>query len=665
MHLIKVLLYNFGKLISKKPKLFLLLISIAFLVFILILSILKFIFLGPIDQTVLVVPVDPTVSKETFYTVFSGILDICLSPSFKPGDGAQPIEIIINIIAAVIGLLFLGALIGMISNIIQSKISDLKRGKSVVIESNHSIFLGWSNKLRTAIIELSESNRSMAHSSIVILAAKDKVLMEEELLPEIPHWSNTDVICRSGDPSYDLDLQMVSASTARSIVLLSTEDVNSDSIVLKRALALQKDKTITCPIIAEVHSPENADAIKKLDKFTVIQPKNFIMRVIAQAIKEPGLSKLYYDLLTFSGKEIYIWPPSHDSNDSLGKSNFANNFVGKTFKEIVFNFSSSSVIGIASNEEKDKEEKDKEEKNKKVINILPDFSTIIKENDQLILISEDDSTIGNMKELYQPLMSNPQIQSTIIKEPKVKKHVTIIGWNSWAHVLIEELNAQLEIGSEVDILFNDKIKYSPNESFFSKYQNLKITIKPLKASNKEYVNQVNWTKTNSVVILSYRDDFEIQEADSLTLMTFTHIKSHRDTNQSSYNICCELLDPKNKRLIDGNRDDEFITGEELIAMYLVQLSENKHLKEVYNDLLDDSGAEFYLRSASTYLNNLDSEVTFGELVNEGLKRNEIVIGIHDRKYIDDITSFQSILSPDKFSKHKLGPEDKILVIAND
>ena len=638
MHLIKILIYNFGKIISKKPKLFLLLISIGSLVFISILSILKYIFV---------------VSKEPFYNVFSDMLNISLSPSLVL-DGS-PIVTIINIIAAVIGLLFLGALIGMISSIIESKISDLKRGKSVVIESNHSVFLGWSNKLRTAIIELSESNRSMAHSSIVILAAKDKVFMEEELIPEIPHWSKTDVICRSGDPSYDIDLRMVSVSTARSIVLLSTEDVNSDSIVLKRALALQKDKTITCPIIAEVHSAENAEAIKLLDKFTVIQPKNFIMRVIAQTIKEPGLSKLYYELLSFRGKEIYFWPPTHDSNDSSSKSNFAKNFVGKTFKEIVLNFSSSSVIGIASNEEKDKKE----------IKILPDFSTIIKDNDQLILISEDDSTIGKVKGFYNPLISNPQIQSAVINEPKLKKHVTIIGWNSWTHILIEELNAQLEKGSEIDILFNDKIKHHPDELFSSKCQNLKITIKPQKTSNKEYLSQVNWTKTNSVIILSYRDDFEIQEADSLTLMTFTHIKSHRDTNQLNYTICCELLDPKNQRLIEGTRDDEFITGEELIAMYLVQLSENKYLKEVYTDLLDDSGAEFYLRSAGTYLNNLDSEVTFGELVNEGLKRNEIVIGIHDRKYIDDITSFKSILSPDKFSKFKLGLEDKILVIAND
>ena len=638
MNLIKIFTYNFSKIISKKPKLFLFLISIGSLLFILILSFLKYIF---------------AVSEEPFYTVFSDMLNISLSPSLVL-DGS-PIAIIINIIAAVIGLVFLGALIGMISSIIESKISDLKRGKSVVIESNHSVFLGWSNKLRTAIVELSESNRSMTHSSIVILAAKDKVFMEEELIPEIPHWSKTDVICRSGDPSYDIDLRMVSVSTARSIVLLSTEDVNSDSIVLKRALALQKDKTITCPIIAEVHSAENAEAIKLLDKFTVIQPKNFIMRVIAQTIKEPGLSKLYYELLSFRGKEIYFWPPTHDSNDSSNKSNFAKNFVGKTFKEIVFNFSSSSVIGIASNEEKDKKE----------IKILPDFSTIIKDNDQLILISEDDSTIGKVKGFYSPLISNPQIQSAVIKEPKLKKHVTIIGWNSWTHILIEELNAQLEKGSEIDILFNDKIKHHPDELFSSKYQNLKITIKPLKTSNKEYLSQVNWTKTNSVIILSYRDDFEIQEADSLTLMNFTHIKSHRDTNQFNFNICCELLDPKNQRLIEGDRDDEFITGEELIAKYLVQLSENKYLKEVYTDLLDDSGAEFYLRSASTYLNNFDSEVTFGELVNEGLKRNEIVIGIHDRKYIDDITSFKSILSPDKLSKFKLGPEDKILVIAND
>ena len=638
MNLIKIFTYNFGKIISKKPKLFLFLISIGSLLFILILSFLKYIF---------------AVSEEPFYTVFSDLLNISLSPSLVL-EGSL-IVIIINIIAAVIGLLFLGALIGMISSIIESKISDLKRGKSVVIESNHSVFLGWSNKLRTAIIELSESNRSMTHSSIVILAAKDKVFMEEELIPEIPHWSKTDVICRSGDPSYDIDLRMVSVSTARSIVLLSTEDVNSDSIVLKRALALQKDKTITCPVIAEVHSAENADVIKLLDKFTVIQPKNFIMRVIAQTIKEPGLSKLYYELLSFRGKEIYFWPPTHDSNDSTSKANFAKNFVGKTFKEIVFNFSSSSVIGIASNEEKDKKE----------IKILPDFSTIIKDNDQLILISEDDSTIGKVKGFYSPLISNPQIQSAVIKEPKLKKHVTIIGWNSWTHILIEELNAQLEKGSEIDILFNDKIKHHPDELFSSKYQNLKITIKPLKTSNKEYLSQVNWTKTNSVIILSYRDDFEIQEADSLTLMTFTHIKSHRDTNHLNYTICCELLDPKNQRLIEGTRDDEFITGEELIAMYLVQLSENKYLKEVYTDLLDDSGAEFYLRSAGTYLNNLDSEVTFGELVNEGLKRNEIVIGIHDRKYIDDITSFKSILSPDKLSKFKLGPEDKILVIAND
>ena len=78
----------------------------------------------------------------------------------------------------------------------------------------------------------------------------------------MPKWSTTDVICRSGDSSDYLDLKLVNASSAKSIVLLSTDDANSDSILLKRALALQRFENITCPIIIEVHSTDNSEAIK-------------------------------------------------------------------------------------------------------------------------------------------------------------------------------------------------------------------------------------------------------------------------------------------------------------------------------------------------------------------------------------------------------------------
>ena len=651
MYLIKIIKYKFGKIISKKPKLFLLIISLSLLLFIFFLSLLKLLFITQNNVSTIVLVKEN--KPKLFFDFFLETINIALSPSLSVEKDA-PLGTFINIIAAICGLIFLGALIGMISNIIENKISDLKRGKSVVIEKNHSVFLGWSNKLKTAIKELSEANRSMTHSSIVILALKDKVFMEENLLPELPKWSTTDVICRSGDSSDYLDLKLVNASSAKSIVLLSTDDANSDSILLKRALALQRFENITCPIIIEVHSTDNSEAIKLMDKFTVIQPKNFIMRVIAQTIKDPGLSKLYYELLSFKGKEIYFWPPIPEKDDHSRNPIFEENFVGKTFREVIFNFSTSSLIGIVNNDKSN---------NKKEINILPDFSTIIKKNDQLILISEDDSTIGKLKNLFKPIDYNPQIQTNILSKKQETKYITLIGWNSWSHVLMEELNLQLEIGSQIDIIFSNKIQNQPDESFFSSYQNIKINLIPIKVINKESLSHVNWDKSNSIVILSYRDDFDIQEADAISLMAFTHVKYHRDLNKLNCNICCELLDPKNQKLIEGNRDDEFITGEELIAMYLVQLSENKYLKEVYTDLLDETGAEFYLRSAGNYINDFESEVYFGELVNEGLKRNEIVIGIQDRKSIDNLSSYKSILSPNKLTKFKLGPEDKLVVIA--
>lgn len=634
MQILNVIRYNFGKIISKKPKLFLFIITGISLLFIFVLSAFEWMCF-------------PTKESPAFMDSFEHILNIALSPCLEYGSNF--IHTTINVISAIVGLIFLGALIGIIASIIEAKISQLKRGRSMVIESNHSVFLGWSNKLITAVKELSEANRSMHYSSIVILSIRDKLFMEESLLHEIPSWSKTDVVCRTGDPSDNHDLTMVNAGAARSIVLLSTEDENSDSIVLKRALALQKNTQIKCPIIAEVHSPDNAFALKLLDKITVIQPKNFIMRLIAQTIKEPGLSKVYYELLTFQGAEVYFWPPVKSKN-----SHFSKNFVGKTFREVIFNLSSSSLIGVVR----------KDENNVQEVKLLPEFSYVIQENDQLIVIAEDDSSIGKTSKIFKPLENNIDINLTSTKETPSSRHVTIIGWNSWATILLEELNLQLPSGSSVDILFNSKIKSPPTSELVDHYENLKITTKSFEVLNADVMQQVDWVKTNSILILSYRDDFDVQESDALMLLAFTHVKHHRDKSNLNINICCELLDPKNQKLIEGNRDDEFITGEELIAMYLIQLSENKYLKEVYTDLLDETGAEFYLRSADSYFNNFENKISYGEIVNEGIKRNEIVVGIQDRKAMNDYSSYTSILSPNKFSMHKLGPEDKIIVLAD-
>ncbi len=625
--------YRFDLLISQNPKGLLVLLTIGALSLLAIVSGLITFF----DS-----------SSTSFWTNYEDVINITLSPSIKVNSSI--LLTFLYVFVAALGLLFISVLIGILTSIIESRIIELRRGRSQVLESNHSVFLGWSNKLFTAIKELSEANKSLKKASIVVLTIRDKVFMEEYLLREIPANSTTKVICRTGDPSDSKDLEIISPNSARSIVLLATDDEFSDSMVLKRALALQKNDLVTCPVIAEVNSAENAEALKLLPKLTVIQPRNFIMRLLAQSLKEPGLSKVYSELLTFEGKEIYFWPQIKQLNL------FEDHIVGRTFKEVVYEFENSSLIGIVHDYQSLGGNAQTN-----AVKILPNLDYVIQSSDRLILISEDDSTIGGSvgKSVFKNLAFNNLANQAYTYKPK---HITIVGWHNWGDILLSELQMQLPGGSHIDLYYNSELSDGPDLSLIEVLTNLKVSIQVQNSLKKETFEAIQWEKTDSVLLLGYRDKLNLQQADSYTLLTFTHIKFIRDSQKRDINICCEILDPKNGELIEGTRDDEFVASDELVAKYLIQLSENKYLKSVYTDLLDESGSELFLRPAFTYVSNHD-KVSFADLVNTGLERNEIVIGIQLKTAANN-HKINSILSPAKMSSYQLNEQDRIIVIAN-
>ena len=75
-----------------------------------------------------------------------------------------------------------------------------------------------------------------------------------------------------------------------------------------------------------------------------------------------------------------------------------------------------------------------------------------------------------------------------------------------------------------------------------------------------------------------------------------------------FSIVSEMLDPRNRVLAEVARADDFIVGNRLVALLLAQVSENKELNAVFQDLFDPEGSEIYLKLASNY-------VTIGKPVN--------------------------------------------------
>ncbi len=120
-----------------------------------------------------------------------------LDPGTMGADEGWPFRII-RFTATLIGIFVISILIGTISSGIDQKIEELKRGRSRVLDGNHTLILGWSAKIFTIISELIEANANQKNPCIVILSEKDKVEAEDEINARISNFGNTKIIVRSG-----------------------------------------------------------------------------------------------------------------------------------------------------------------------------------------------------------------------------------------------------------------------------------------------------------------------------------------------------------------------------------------------------------------------------------------------------------------------------------
>ena len=147
------------------------------------------------------------------------------------------------LLITIAGLFIFSSLIGSISSGIDESISNLRKGKSKVIETNHTLILGYSSMIYSVISELCLANESQKKAIIVILADLDKVEMEDDIRAKIEDTKTSKIIVRSGNPLDLRDLQMVNYNEAKSIILLSPENEdNPDNHVIKSVLSITGNK---------------------------------------------------------------------------------------------------------------------------------------------------------------------------------------------------------------------------------------------------------------------------------------------------------------------------------------------------------------------------------------------------------------------------------------
>ena len=117
----------------------------------------------------------------------------------------------------------------------------MRKGRSVVLEEDHTLILGWSDTVFTVLSELEIANESRKQPSAVVLADRDKVemddLIREKVRPKRTRASSPAAARRSTSATSTWS----GPEKARSIVVLSPEDEEEpDAQVIKTILALTK-----------------------------------------------------------------------------------------------------------------------------------------------------------------------------------------------------------------------------------------------------------------------------------------------------------------------------------------------------------------------------------------------------------------------------------------
>ncbi|MFM7565284.1 MAG: CASTOR/POLLUX-related putative ion channel [Flavobacteriales bacterium] len=556
-----------------------------------------------------------------------------LDPGTMGGDEGWPFRMV-RFMATIVGIFLISILIGIISSGIDEQIESLKKGKSKVLESNHVLILGWSEKIYTIIEQLIEANANQKNQAIVVLAERDKVEMEDDLKGKISDFKTSKLIVRSGNPLIPHEIEIVNADEAKSIIVLSPDKDNADIFVIKTVMAFtnsQKRKAGAYNLVAEIKNEDNLEAAELAGNGEAIYvyTADLIARITAQTCRQSGLSVIYSDLLQFEGDELYF-----QEEEKL---------FGKTFHEALLAYNDSSVIGIQTHTGQ--------------ILINPNMEYTLQSGDRVIAISEDDDTIvmnaPSNKEINESLFTS---SSVIASKPE---RTLMLGWNKNGSKIIQELDEYVPEGSEVTILHNDM---GDAEILAPKRQ--KVHVKSGKITDRKTLEDIHPEAFDHIILLSDQEA-ETQESDAQTLISLLHLRNIGNQHDIDMKIVSEMRDLRNREIGLVTKADDFIIGDSIISLMMAQMAENRDLNAVFKILFESEGSEIYLKPITHYVQTTEP-MNFYSLVERASRSGETAIGYRVMAEKDNSSAnFGINVNPNKSALISLKPDDFLILLSED
>jgi ion channel POLLUX/CASTOR len=451
---------------------------------------------------------------------------------------------------------------------------------------------------------------------------------------------NTKIICRSGDPTDLYDLAIVNPHTSRSIIVLSPEDEDPDSQVIKSVLALVNDpgrRPEPYMIAAEIREAQNTEVARIVGgkEMQLVLADDLISRIVVHTSRQSGLSAVYTELLDFDGCEIYTLAQPQ--------------LEGKPFSTAVMSYDTSTLIGVCDAEGR--------------IHLNPSPNRVIGAGERLVIIAEDDASI-------QVWSGAPQIAQNAIRPPVRREaqpeRTLVLGWNRRGPVIATELGRYVAPGSVLTIAANTPEFEADIAGLTLPNDHMTVDHRVIDTSSKAALEALDIPSYDHVLVLGYSDHMAMQSADTRTLITLLHLRKIAESAGLHINVVSEMTDVRNRELAEVTRADDFVVSNKLVSLMLAQASENEFMAAIFDELLDVDGSEIYMRPMSDYV-DISQPVNFFTVALAALRRGEIAIG-HRRQRAGDADERNLggvTVNPSRTELMAYTADDMVIVLAQD
>ena len=571
------------------------------------------------------------------------------NPELEMSSFMRAVIALINVLYC---LFFTAVLIGFITEGISSKMDEIATGSGKVLETGHTIILGFNEATLILLEELIEANKNQSvQQRVVVLDEVDWRETTDLIRKRFGRTRNhpqTRIICRNGSIFALDDLKRCSLETSRVIIINGDDDFDTIRAVMACTHLLSVNEPGFSPyLVSAIQGDENIAESSMIAEnsgmagiLEYLPLNETLARIMVHTSRQPGLSDVYTELFNYADDELYVV----DDDPCFPK------LYGRSIAEINLMLKTSYAVGTCNGG--------------KALIAAPN-SVIFNEGDSLILIQEDD---------------NPQIiceKPITVEVPKVKANldvqpvsILVLGVRPLLADVLTEYAYYLSAESTVHIADSaDAVRNAVKSEIDELFAKKRIAIKTHEVDVQDEAilkTLLDDCRPDSVVALANGKSQDSGEDDERMVRLLVYLRKYRFEHNASFSITSEIHQMANKELLSATGPDDFILASQMSALLMAQISQNRAIAEVFRILLSSDGVEVYMKRAMRYVQP-GVPVNLHAVSQAVAEKGEIFIGLRqktDGKYARaDINPSKYVADMQTLRKYTFHEHDYFVVLA--